>query len=199
MSSGTLRTLVLTGAIAVLLALGSVPLMAGGADPLDGVKDFHAIGAGPSISGCSTASGTLKGEPVGTAQYTLVLNCGAGAAPPGGMPAPAAPPAAAAPAAAPAAPPAAAPKAGSGTVQIISGTLTLTKDNGTVLVLDVSLISTDGFNTAFGTYSAPSAAGGSSNKYQLVSGAGSVVFGFGAGSIPSTLHMDGVLVFPDPD
>ena len=186
MSSGTLRTLVLTGAIAVLLALGSVPLMAGGADPLDGVKDFHAIGAGPSISGCSTASGTLKGEPVGTAQYTLVLNCGAGAAPPGGMPAPAAPPAAA-------------PKAGSGTVQIISGTLTLTKDNGTVLVLDVSLISTDGFNTAFGTYSAPSAAGGSSNKYQLVSGAGSVVFGFGAGSIPSTLHIDGVLVFPDPD
>jgi hypothetical protein len=195
MSSGTLRTLILTGAIAVLLALGSVPLMAGGADPLDGVKDFHAIGAGPSISGCSTASGTLKGEPVGTAQYTLVLNCGAGAAPPGGMPAPAAPPAAAAPAA----PPAAAPKAGSGTVQIISGTLTLTKDNGTVLVLDVSLISTDGFNTAFGTYSAPSAAGGSSNKYQLVSGAGSVVFGFGAGSMPSTLHMDGVLVFPDPD
>ena len=195
MSSGTLRTLILTAAIAVLLALGSVPLMAGGADPLDGVKDFHAIGAGPSISGCSTASGTLKGEPVGTAQYTLVLNCGAGAAPPGGMPAPAAPPAAAAPAA----PPAAAPKAGSGTVQIISGTLTLTKDNGTVLVLDVSLISTDGFNTAFGTYSAPSAAGGSSNKYQLVSGAGSVVFGFGAGSMPSTLHMDGVLVFPDPD
>lgn len=195
MSSGTLRTLVLTGAIAVLLALGSVPLMAGGADPLDGVKDFHAIGAGPSISGCSTASGTLKGEPVGTAQYTLVLNCGAGAAPPGGMPAPAAPPAAAAPAA----PPAAAPKAGSGTVQIISGTLTLTKDNGTVLVLDVSLESTDSFNTAFGTYSAPSAAGGSSNKYQLVSGAGSVVFGFGAGSTPSTLHIDGVLVFPDPD
>jgi len=173
--------------------------MAGGADPLDGVKDFHAIGAGPSTSGCSTASGTLKGEPVGTAQYTLVLNCGAGAAPSGGMPAPAAPPAAAAPAAAPAAPPAAAPKAGSGTVQIISGTLTLTKENGTVLVLDVSLISTDGFNTAFGTYSAPSAAGGSSNKYQLVSGAGSVVFGFGAGSIPSTLHIDGVLVFPDPD
>ena len=197
MSSGTLRTLILTGAIAVLLALGSVPLMAGGADPLDGVKDFHAIGAGPSISGCSTASGTLKGEPVGTTQYTLVLNCSAGAAPSGGMPAP--PKAAAAPAAAPAAPPAAAPKAGSGTVQIISGTLTLTKDNGTVLVLDVSLISTDGFNTAFGTYSAPSAAGGSSNKYQLVSGAGSVVFGFGAGSIPSTLHIDGVLVFPDPD
>ena len=195
MTSGTLRTLVLTGAIAVLLALGSVPLMAGGADPLDGVKDFHAIGAGPSTSGCSTASGTLKGEPVGTAQYTLVLNCGAGAAPSGGMPAPAAPPAAAAPAA----PPAAAPKAGSGTVQIISGTLTLTKDNGTVLVLDVSLESTDSFNTAFGTYSAPSAAGGSSNKFQLVSGAGSVVFGFGAGSIPSTLHIDGVLVFPDPD
>jgi hypothetical protein len=192
MSSCTLRTLILTAAIAVLLALGSVPLMAGGADPLDGVKDFHAIGAGPSISGCSTASGTLKGEPVGTAQYTLVLNCGAGAAPPGGMPAPAAPPAAAAPAAA-------APKAGSGTVQMISGTLTLTKDNGTVFVLDVSLISTDGFNTSFGTYSAPSAAGASSNKYQLVSGAGSVVFGFGAGSIPSTLHIDGVLVFPDPD
>lgn len=199
MSSGTLRTLVLTGATAVLFALGSVPLMAGGADPLDGVKDFHAIGAGASTSGCTTASGTLKGEPVGTAQYTLVLNCGAGAAPSGGMPAPAAPPAAAAPAAAPAAPPAAAPKAGSGTVQIISGTLTLTKDNGTVLVLDVSLISTDNFNTAFGTYSAPSAAGGSSNKYQLVSGAGSVVFGFGVGSIPSTLHIDGVLVFPDPD
>jgi hypothetical protein len=84
-------------------------------------------------------------------------------------------------------------------VQIISGTLTLTKDNGTVLVLDVSLISTDSFSTAFGTYSAPSAAGGSSNKYQLVSGAGSVIFGFGAGSIPSTLHIDGVLVFPDPD
>ena len=84
-------------------------------------------------------------------------------------------------------------------MQIISGTLTLTKDNGTVLVLDVSLESTDSFNTAFGTYSAPSAAGGSSNKYQLVSGAGSVVFGFGAGSIPSTLHIDGVLVFPDPD
>ena len=120
MSSGTLRKVVLTGAIAGLLALGSVPLMAGGADPLDGVKDFHAIGAGASTSGCTTASGTLKGEPVGTAQYTLVLNCGAGAAPSGGMPAPAAPPAAAAPAAAPAAPPAAAPKAGSGTVQIIS-------------------------------------------------------------------------------
>ncbi len=194
MSSGTLRTLVLTGAIA-LLALGSVPLMAGGADPLDGVKDFHAIGVGASISGCATASGTLKGEPVGTAQYTLVLNCGTGAAPPGGTPAPPAPAGAAA-----AAPPGGmpAPKGGGG-VQIISGTLTLTKENGTVLVLDVSLISTDGFNTAFGTYSAPSAAGGSSNKYQLVSGAGSVVFGFGAGSIPSTLHIDGVLVFPDPD
>jgi hypothetical protein len=195
MSSGTLRTLVLTGAIAGLLALGSVPLMAGGADPLDGVKDFHAIGAGPSISGCTTASGTLKGEPVGTALYTLVLNCGAGAAPPGGTPAPAAP-AAAAPAAPGGMP---APKGGGGAEQIISGTLTLMKDNGSVLVMNVSLISTDGFNTAFGTYSAPSAAGGSSNKYQLVSGAGSVVFGFGAGSIPSTLHIDGVLVFPDPD
>jgi hypothetical protein len=194
MSSGTLRTLVLTGAIA-LLALGSVPLMAGGADPLDGVKDFHAIGVGASISGCATTSGTLKGEPVGTAHYTLVLNCGTGAAPPGGMPAPPAPAGAAA-----AAPPGGmpAPKGGGG-VQIISGTLTLTKDNGSVLVMDVSLISTDGFNTAFGTYSAPSASGGSSNKYQLVSGAGSVVFGFGAGSIPSTLHIDGVLVFPDPD
>jgi hypothetical protein len=194
MSSGTMRTLVLTGAIA-LLALGSVPLMAGGADPLDGVKDFHAIGVGASISGCTTASGTLKGEPIGTAQYTLVLNCGAGAAPPGGMPAPPAPAAAAA-----AAPPGGmpAPKGGGG-VQIISGTLTLTKDNGSVLVMVVSLISTDGFNTAFGTYSAPSASGGSTNKYQLVSGAGSVVFGFGAGSIPSTLHIDGVLVFPDPD
>jgi len=195
MSSGTLRTLGLTGAIVVLLALGSVPLMAGGADPLDGVKDFHAIGSGPSLSGCATASGTLKGEPVGTAQYTLVLNCGTGAAPPGGMPAPAAP-AAAAPAAPSGSMPA--PKGGGG-IQIISGTLTLIKENGSVLMMDVSLISTDGFNTAFGTYSAPSASGGSTNKYQFVSGAGSVVFGFGAGSIPSTLHIDGVLVFPDPN
>ncbi len=209
MSSQMLRRLVFPTAAVLFLALSAKALIAGGVDPLDGVKDFHAIGAGPALvlSGCSTASGTLRGEPVGNAQYTLALNCGTGtgAAPAGGCPAPPAPAAApaagaAAPAAAAPAPPGGCPAPAGGTpsLQMVSGTLTLTKENGSVLVMNVSLVSTDSFNTAFGTYTAPSAAGSSANKFQGVTGAGSLVFGFGSGSTQSTLHIDGVLVFPDP-
>jgi hypothetical protein len=209
-SSQMLRRLVFPTVTVLLLALSAKTLIAGGVDPLDGVKDFHAIGAGPALilSGCSTASGTLRGEPIGNAQYTLALNCGTSSAAAGACPAPAAaPPAAAAaaaaapaPAAAAAAPPGGcpAPAAGTPSLQMVSGTLTLTKENGSVLVMNVSLVSMDGLNTAFGTYTAPSAAGSSANKFQGVSGAGSLVFGFGTASTLSTLHIDGVLVFPDP-
>jgi hypothetical protein len=90
-------------------------------------------------------------------------------------------------------------KAGKGQEVTATGTLTLTKDSGTSLVMDVSLESTDGFATSFGTYMAPSLAGGSTGKFANVSGAGGIVFGFGTPTTQSTLHLDGVLIFPDVD
>jgi len=159
-------------------------------DPLDGAKDFSAIGVGqltPGIClGTFTLTGTLRGEPVGKAEYTLLV---------GNPTQPS---------------PCAANKGGGGGV---IGALTLTTNDHSVLVTDISLSTPDGGETYNGTFSAPnnlSGPGGSSitsatstGKFQGVFGSGMIVVGSGTNpntatqQNESTLHLNGTLVFPD--
>jgi hypothetical protein len=60
-------------------------------DPLDGAKGFDAIGVGQFTPGACltkfTMGGTLRGEPVGNAQYTLTVGNPVGACTPPNSPA----------------------------------------------------------------------------------------------------------------
>lgn len=127
----------------------------------------------PATGAFITDNGTLRGEPVGMAQYQLLLSTCSRAA--GGPPLP--------------------------------GQIILTKSDGSTLVMDVTVTSTDGGITYQGTFSAPSyngfATAVSSGKFLGVYGVGHLTFGTGLNpntSTPAnapTLHMDGTLVFPD--
>jgi hypothetical protein len=185
MSSRTLRKLVLPTAAAVLLALGAATVIA--TNPLDEAKDFSAIGVAnlPYILfHCQgfTANGTLKSDLVGNASFTLTVGNPNSSG--------------------------ACRPPGEGTL----GALTITKNDGSTLVMDVEV--TGGADTAalLGTFSAPDNDAGpngtgitsvvSSGKFQKVVGTGTIVFGTGYDSntgtydTTPTLHLNGTLVFP---
>lgn len=79
MSSQMLRRVVLLGTIAALVVAGSAVVIA--SDPLAGAKDFDAIGVGqpvliptcPATGAFTIDNGQLRGEPVGNAQYQLLI------------------------------------------------------------------------------------------------------------------------------
>jgi hypothetical protein len=179
MSSRMVRKLVLWGSTVLVLTIGLGIVKA--SDPLDGAKDFDAIGVGqpariptcPASGAFITDNGTLRGEPVGNAQYQLLIPACVKAPAGGGIP----------------------------------GELILTKDDGSTLVMDIAVTTPDSGVTYQGTYSAPSYNGFTSavslRKFQGVFGVGNVAFGTGlnpntaAPANAPTLHVNGTLVFPN--
>jgi hypothetical protein len=171
-------------ALCSMILIGAGTVFA--SDPLDGAKDFSAIGVGQFTPGaCNgskfTMSGTLRGEPVGNAQYTLTVGSSGGC------------------------------QAGGGA---ITGALVVTASDGSVLALDVAVSSPDGGETFVGTFSAPNNLSGSSGanitsafssgKFASVFGSGLISVGSGLNTnvFPptaqnsGTLHLNGTLVYP---
>lgn len=184
----TSQKVVLSTVTAVLLALGAATMKA--ADHLEGATEFRAIGKSsvPLTSAnvyCGfEAHGTLRGEPIGKASFTLIV----------GNPA--------------------ATVCGISFNPFKLGALTLTKEDGSTLAMDVALATGDGGESFLGTFSAPNNLSGpapglgitsavSSGDFENVVGAGHIVFGTGLNpnthtyGTTQTIYLAGTLVFPE--